>query len=376
MILTEKNSVESERVRLLEPTEYFQVGQGEDETQIYLGYDLFRALDDFSAKDSQKEQAGLLVGRTGQGDRGPFLIVEDAIELSVGDASTGGRFNQSGWQRARRIAKTRHPQRQVVGWFHSHLGTGLELTSEELELHARQFPEQGQVLYIVDPLKRDRNFYLRSGEHMAASSGFRIFGKETRSVVNPGLKSEVRSVKPDAQLQEKYLERSLEKIQRRLDRPGLSLKDFAILALLVTNLLLLLWRPTPPVTVDTSELEEGQLGISQQIGSLRGRLERLESHFGDLQILDEELALSEAEAAELEGRKPETSKRAQPKVGSKVQLHKVAAGDTLSSICAQYYDDSTPRMVRLLARHNKLKAPHYDIFPGDTLKIPSRSSLQ
>lgn len=370
MIQTEQKRPETAGRQLLEPSEFFQVGKAQDDLKIYLRYDLFRALDDFAAKDSSREQAGLLVGRLGDSKEGPFLVVEDAIEISIGDANTG-RFSAASWQRGYRIAKTRHPQHEIVGWFHSHLDQGVELTEEELSIHQRHFPEEWQLIYVVDPVRRDRNFHVRTGDQMTAVEGFRIFGKEGRmgAVAN----AEVRSVKADGALKERYVERSLEKIQKQLSRPGFAPKDLLIIALLVTNLLLLLWRPTPPVKVDTKELEQGQVEISEQVGSMQSRLQKLERQLTEVSILDGEMNLDDEE---LDLPKPKAKPgKAQPVSGKKVRLHKVAGGDTLSSICAKYYDNSTPKATAALARHNKLKAPYYDIFPGDTLKIPDKSSL-
>ena len=87
-----------------EPDEYFLVGQDDSCLNIYLRYQLFKALEDFAKRESHREQVGLLVGRettNSEGER--FILVEDAIEAPLGDESTG-RFEESMWKRARRIA--------------------------------------------------------------------------------------------------------------------------------------------------------------------------------------------------------------------------------------------------------------------------------
>ena len=382
------------RETLLEPAEFFQVGTQKGELRIYLRYELFRALDDFAVRDTSREQCGLLVGRLGQGSEGPFLVVEDAIESSVGDDRTG-RFNAGTWQRARRIAKTRHPNRLVVGWFHTHPGTGLELSDEELQVHEKFFPEDWQIVYLVDPVRRDRNFHLRQGGELKSVDGFRIFGKEG---AKPDMDSSegtpsVRSVPADEQLKERYLERSLEKIQKMLRRPAVGFKDYLIVALLLTNLGVLLWRPSPPVKVDLSELAAGQSQLSEQLTNLRSRMEKLENHLAELQLLDEQLQLAVGEEEPLEAlptpaveespevkptpaEPPVKPNGEQPADGKKVKLHKVQGGDTLSTIASKYYDESGPNMVTALGRFNKLKGPNYAIFPGDTVKIPARENLK
>ena len=45
-----------------EPDEYFLVGQDDSRLNIYLRYQLFKALEDFAKRESHREQVGLLVG--------------------------------------------------------------------------------------------------------------------------------------------------------------------------------------------------------------------------------------------------------------------------------------------------------------------------
>lgn len=385
----------SEPKKLLEPAEFFQVGTQGDGIRIYLRYDLYRALDDHAVRDTTKELVGLLVGRTGEGDSGPFMVVEDAIESGLGDKRTG-RLQSAAWQRARRVAKTRHPHREVVGWFHTHPGTGLDLAEEEREVHDKFFDEEWQLVYVVDPLRRDRNFHIRQQGELQAVTGFRIFGKEGGAISPESVEgvATIRTSQPDEELKERYLERSIEKIQKTVRRRAVGFVDYVMIALLVANLGFMVLRPSPPVKVDTSELSEGQAQLSDQLTALRGRMEKLERHLAELQLLDEQLQLAveeedEGEVADPSAKKPKPAARPKPKprteradntggkptAGTKVRLHKVASGDTLGTIAEEYYDSASPGLVAGLGRFNKLKAPNYAIFPGDTVKVPDKSHL-
>lgn len=48
---------------MTEPEEYFLIGQDDPRLSIYLRYQLFKALEDFAKRETQREQVGLLVGR-------------------------------------------------------------------------------------------------------------------------------------------------------------------------------------------------------------------------------------------------------------------------------------------------------------------------
>lgn len=380
---------------LLEPTEFFQVGKEEAGLRIYLRYDLFRALDEYAVRDTSREQAGLLVGQVQEGAE-TFIVVEDAIEIGVGDEASG-RFSSRSWQHARRVARTRYQDKVILGWFHTHPGTGLELSNEEREVHTTFFPEKWQVVYVVDPVSRDRNFYApaESGK-LTAARGFRIYGKDSPVGLPPGAQERsapaaaAPAKPPDDHLRERYLERSLEKIQRSLRRPAVRPVDWAILGLLLVNLVWTTFRPLPPVQVDNREITANQQKMMTQVNALSDRIVKLEQHLAALQVLDEELAINPTPKAPDNtppvpllppaqdtppGAAPEAPATPAP-AGRLVKLHKVKEGDTLSTVTETYYGSSAPKVVKALAHFNKLKGPNFDIFPGDVLKVPSKETLK
>src|SRR5690606_11973518 len=117
-------------------------------------------------------------GQIQETGNGNCIVVEDAIEIGVGDEKEP-RFSPRVWQHARRVARTRYAGKVIVGWYHTHPGTGLDLSQEEREVHRTFFPEAWQVMYVVDPVSRDRNFYRAQEQgRLSGVRGFRIFGKE------------------------------------------------------------------------------------------------------------------------------------------------------------------------------------------------------
>jgi len=361
-----------------EPADFFQVGSEETAScRVYLRYPLFRALDDFALRDTSREQAGLLLGR--RSEQGLWLKVEEALDVGLEEGTT--RFSERSWQRARRVARHRHPGLEVVGWFHTHPGTGVDLDEEESALHRQLFAEPWQVLYVVDPVLRERVFYTWVDGDATRASGFRIYGKEE----NVMQVAEREAARPDEHLRERYLERSLEKLHRLVRTPPIRTVDYVLIGLLILNFLVMVLRPTPPVRVDQKELLAGQKQLSADVDELNGRMKKLEQSLAALQMLDAELGLdpSAAPTPVAASPVPETVPTAPsvasspnaPRVGAKVRLHRVRQGDTLSVITEKYYQTADPKVASALGRYNRLKAPNYDIWPGDTLKIPERSAL-
>lgn len=369
-----------------EPADFFQVGTEETATcRIYLRYPLFRALDDFALRATSREQAGLLLGR--RSEQGLWLKVEEALDVGLEEGAT--RFSERSWQRARRVARHRHPGLEVMGWFHTHPGTGADLSSEEISLHREFFTEPWQVLYAVDPVLRERAFHVWRDAELVRASGFRIYGKEEE----PMKVVDREPARPDEHLRERYVERSLEKLQRLVRHPPIRVLDYLLIALLVLNLLVLLFRPAPPVQLDDKELLASQAQLTSDVEDLASRMKKLEEHLAAIRMLDAELGLGGETASPEASQSPEpaapaTEPSPRPQArpaspapnaltpGARIRLHKVQQGDTLSRITEKYYGTADPKVADALGRYNRLMAPSFEIWPGDTLKIPPRSALK
>lgn len=371
-----------------EPADFFQVGNEDAaEMRIYLRYQLFRNLDDFALRNTSQEQAELLLGSHTK--ENSWIKIEEAVEVKP----KNGAFPESVWREAFAQASKRYPGMSVVGWFHSHPGTGVGLTDQEKEVHRKFFPKQSQVIYVIDPVVRDRNFYLWHEGQMCNSGGFRIYGKTEKVSAVIGREP----VRPEEYINERYLERSVEKLQRMLRHPSVRPIDYVILVLVGLCLGIQVLRPVPTAKVDMRDVLANQTQMSQQIEAVDKRVKGLEGHLEAVGILDKELGLPETPASvpavkaspsssESGGalKNDETKEKAEEAtdtpdkalIGDKVIIHTVKAGETISSIAEKYYGTSNPKVCRALGRFNKLPAPNYEhIVPGDKLKIPNKQKV-
>lgn len=379
----------------LEPSEFFQVGQEEPGLLLYLRHDLFRALDEFAVRDTSRELAALLVGQLGENAEGDFVLVEDAIEVPISDEQ-GSRFNTRSWQQARRVARTKHQDKIIVGWYHTHPGTGLELSTEEREVHSSFFPESWQMMYLVDPVSRDRNFFRTVEGRLCPVKGFRVYGRE-----GPQTSGERAAAPaapgPQEAMKERYLERSVEKILRMLRRPAVRPIDVLLLLLLLANLVQPWLKPTPVAKVDTTPLRADQQKMVGQLKTLTSKVESLEKHLAAMQVIDEQLtpasgsptpaatstptpeasSTPEAMATPSGSATPQTATTPPPSAATKVdeiKEVKVKKGDTLSLLCEHYYGSSATKLVSALAHYNSMK--NTQVYLGQTLRIPPKATLQ
>ncbi|MGM9991336.1 MAG: LysM peptidoglycan-binding domain-containing protein [Candidatus Bruticola sp.] len=365
------------------PGDYFQVGTEKvGNSRIYLRYQLFTTLNKLALNNTAQAQAGLLLGSHVKDNS--WIKIDEAVEVKP----QSDNFTEVVWKRAFAQASKKHPGMSVVGWFHSHPGTGSSLTDLEKEIHQKFFPKQSQVIYIVDPVIGERSFYLWRDGELQNSGGFRIYGK---TAVNSTIVSREPTRQEDY-LDERYLERSIDKFQRMLRNPVVRPIDYIILVLIGLCLMVQLLRPAPVAKVDQHEVLANQIQISQQIDSVEKRVKVIEGQLEAVGVLDKELGLLSTPAAEpiavseekantvkttesKLAQKEESSVKAAPS-GSKVIIHNVQSGETISSIAEKYYSTTDPKVCKALGKFNKLPAPYYDhIVPGDKLKIPARQKV-
>lgn len=100
-----------------------------------------------------EEVCGVLVGEVFADDRGRYVHVRGVIR---GDRAKQGRaqvtFTHETWEEIHRVLEERFPTCQIVGWYHSHPGFGVEFSDMDRFIHENFFSGPMQVAQVVDPL--------------------------------------------------------------------------------------------------------------------------------------------------------------------------------------------------------------------------------
>lgn len=100
-----------------------------------------------------EEVCGVLVGEVFEDDRGRYVHVQGIIR---GDRARQGRaqvtFTHETWEEIHRVLEERFPTAQIVGWYHSHPGFGVEFSEMDRFIHENFFSGPMQVAQVVDPL--------------------------------------------------------------------------------------------------------------------------------------------------------------------------------------------------------------------------------
>jgi proteasome lid subunit RPN8/RPN11 len=141
---------------------------------------------------SDFEIGGMLVGQAYQSpDSGLFVVVEGVLEADHIDHSPVHlTFTSDALTDMLDRLEEMHPGRQIVGWYHTHPGLTIFLSSMDVWLHTHFFPQPWLVALVVDPHNNHGGFFTYNADEPGSLDqrnygGFYEIGESgARSIVN------------------------------------------------------------------------------------------------------------------------------------------------------------------------------------------------
>ncbi len=112
--------------------------------------------------DTDNERGGVLIGQAyiEEIERFEFIVIEDIIEAQYAVSNYYKlEFNHKTWIQIDNERNRRFPDRQVVGWYHSHPGHGIMLSDPDIFIHESLFKESWQVALVLDTKKNRGGFF-------------------------------------------------------------------------------------------------------------------------------------------------------------------------------------------------------------------------
>jgi proteasome lid subunit RPN8/RPN11 len=122
-----------------------------------------------ASSDLENEVGGWLLGKLRMDkDRGEQFIVIDTI-LPASHTQQGSAFltfTQDSLVELHRHVQENYPEKDILGWFHTHPRMGVFLSSYDTFLHNNFFPEMWQVALVIEPFSRSGGFFIRQQDGM------------------------------------------------------------------------------------------------------------------------------------------------------------------------------------------------------------------
>jgi proteasome lid subunit RPN8/RPN11 len=148
---------------------------GPNDLDIYLDRKPADAIERHALRDTSVELGGILLGKecvdeeTGE----PFVWITEALEAKhYENTQASFTYTHDSWQEITRERDQKHPELDIVGWYHTHPDFGIFLSSHDLFIHHNFFNQRLQVAYVVDPIRQTRGFFQWRGTEMDQVGGF------------------------------------------------------------------------------------------------------------------------------------------------------------------------------------------------------------
>jgi proteasome lid subunit RPN8/RPN11 len=118
----------------------------------FIRSDVLHALKYFATSEQDHELGGVLVGKIGRASRRPFVEILDFIPASKGVSRRASfEFTNEAQKEIHDIMADRFRGLRIVGWFHTHPGYGIFLSSADQFIDENYFNEKYHVAVVIDP---------------------------------------------------------------------------------------------------------------------------------------------------------------------------------------------------------------------------------
>jgi len=117
-----------------------------------------------AAGDMENETGGILVGRRyiDNETNEEFIVIENALPARhTRQGNVFLTFTQDTIVTFHNEIEERYPDKQIVGWYHTHPRMGIFLSHYDTWLHNHFFPEPWQVALVIEPHKKLGGFFIR-----------------------------------------------------------------------------------------------------------------------------------------------------------------------------------------------------------------------
>ncbi len=249
------------------------------------------------------EICGVLVGRVaGDDEGGPVVRIGAIIHGDKArEASTHVTFTQETWVHIHEILDRDHPKMEIVGWYHTHPGFGVEFSEMDLFVHQNFFPGATQIALVTDPLSGEVAILFNASEGSARLDHFWVDHRELRCQM-PAREPAEAAMSSDTSAHLRVLEEKLEHFLRTAEEQRNELLSWLMATGALITVALLLWIGSSIYGVYSSNrglpdlVRHGSIPVAVE---LEGKTVILDAQIVGLEIANdrgrEELPTAEAE---------------------------------------------------------------------------------
>jgi proteasome lid subunit RPN8/RPN11 len=141
-------------------------GRRESHFQVVFNQSVLDQIHLHGQSSAEIEVCGVLVGDVFQDSKGPYLLIDQCVRgNNASSQTTNVTFTAETWQHIQETMDREHPDRKILGWYHTHPGFGIFLSDMDTFICDHFFNLPWQVAFVYDPVSGEEgNFVWRHGK--------------------------------------------------------------------------------------------------------------------------------------------------------------------------------------------------------------------
>lgn len=133
-------------------------------------------------KSMDEEVCGVLVGQVCEDDEGVFVHIRTIVTgTSARQGTAHVTFTQETWNHIHQQMETRFPDFDILGWYHSHPGFGVQFSEMDLFIQRNFFSSPTQIALVMDPLGGEKAVCVNTRQGIEYIDKFWVDGREHRT---------------------------------------------------------------------------------------------------------------------------------------------------------------------------------------------------
>lgn len=121
----------------------------------------------FACSDLHYELGGVLVGRVAKSRRRLFLQIKNFVPATKGISRRASfEFTNEAQQEIHEIVQIQFKEQRILGWFHTHPGYGIFLSSADQFIDQNYFNEPFHIAIVIDPTKPEIGVFAWDSDHI------------------------------------------------------------------------------------------------------------------------------------------------------------------------------------------------------------------
>jgi proteasome lid subunit RPN8/RPN11 len=128
---------------------------------VIIARSVLNDIHDHGKGSSDVEVCGILVGNVYRDEDKPFVHIEAAIRGNHATSKSAQvTFTADTWTSIQQILETSHPDKRILGWYHTHPGYGIFLSDMDVFIHKNFFSLPWHTAFVYDPQANEEGLFV------------------------------------------------------------------------------------------------------------------------------------------------------------------------------------------------------------------------